>query len=377
MTKKAIVQVGTAPDHVKEILREHDGTALANYKRAVLVRMEEPGLQRLRDEGFAVREIEDEPVLQIGAFYVDTTVSDTPLPAAAAGPPASGQEHFVLRLVGPMHPTWKRKLDKLGVQLRESLGPFTYLATFDAGRRAQVARLKFVETVSRFSAALKVSPHLITDGVEGSLAAADPALRLAARAASPPPPAAATTELSESVIRRTPAPDPETTGNLEVQCFDAGDQLAVCDALREMGVRIIRTEGDVIIALADLARLPEIAEISHVRQINPYRPPEITNNVASGIIQVDALRNDLGLDGTGQVVAVADTGLDRGVDDQTMLADFRGRVVNIHALGRPGDASDIDNHGTHVAGSVLGDGANSLGRSAAWLPRRGSCFSPS
>ncbi|KAF5428909.1 Serine protease [Candidatus Methanophagaceae archaeon] len=52
----------------------------------------------------------------------------------------------------------------------------------------------------------------------------------------------------------------------------------------------------------------------------------------------------------------------------TMLADFQGRIVSIYALGRPGDASDIHNHGTHVTGSVLGDGANSNGRIRGMAP---------
>jgi serine protease AprX len=53
------------------------------------------------------------------------------------------------------------------------------------------------------------------------------------------------------------------------------------------------------------------------------------------------------------------SGLDKGVDDATMMADFRGRITRIFALGRTSDASDIHGHGTHVAGSVLGNGSNS------------------
>ncbi len=57
-------------------------------------------------------------------------------------------------------------------------------------------------------------------------------------------------------------------------------------------------------------------------------------------------------------MAVADTGLD---EDHPA---FEGRIAGIVARGRTGDASDPDGHGTrgtHVAGSVLGDGSASGG----------------
>ena len=39
-------------------------------------------------------------------------------------------------------------------------------------------------------------------------------------------------------------------------------------------------------------------------------------------------------------------------------------------------ASDIDGHGTHVAGSVLGDGTDSSGNIKGIAPKRGFTFRP-
>ncbi|MBN1137629.1 MAG: S8 family serine peptidase [Anaerolineae bacterium] len=64
----------------------------------------------------------------------------------------------------------------------------------------------------------------------------------------------------------------------------------------------------------------------------------------------------LGLYGQGQVIAVADTGLDTG-DFDTLCDDLKGRVRQAFALGRPDDWSDPQGHGTHVAGSAAGSGA--------------------
>ncbi len=63
----------------------------------------------------------------------------------------------------------------------------------------------------------------------------------------------------------------------------------------------------------------------------------------------------LGLYGSGQIVAVADTGLDTG-NLGTIHPDVAGRILQAYALGRAGDWSDYVAHGTHVVGSVLGNG---------------------
>jgi subtilisin family serine protease len=83
------------------------------------------------------------------------------------------------------------------------------------------------------------------------------------------------------------------------------------------------------------------------------------NNIARNIMTVNNIWTDLGYYGAGQIVAVADTGLDNGKNDSTLAADFRGRLFNAYALYRTNDWSDDNGHGTHVAGSILGNGVNS------------------
>ena len=58
------------------------------------------------------------------------------------------------------------------------------------------------------------------------------------------------------------------------------------------------------------------------------------------------------LDGSGQIVAVADSGLD---EDH---GDFGTRVVgNYDVIGDGSTADKHSGHGTHVACTVLGDGS--------------------
>lgn len=103
--------------------------------------------------------------------------------------------------------------------------------------------------------------------------------------------------------------------------------------------------------------LPDLAAIDEVHHIEEVFPYELHNDIARRILRLEP--NPLGVpvqfEGEGQIVAVADTGFDRGSTTDVHPA-FQGRVARLYDLGRPGNTNDPAGHGTHVAGSVLGDG---------------------
>ena len=126
-----------------------------------------------------------------------------------------------------------------------------------------------------------------------------------------------------------------------------------------------------------------LAEQDEIEWMEEKMWAELQNDVADTIVKADDLWDQTivnsinsswnSVDGTGIIVTVADTGLDSGTNDSTMHADFRDHIVDVvswgmsasqaSSCGSPADdgAADIDGHGTHVAGSVLGDGTNSSG----------------
>ncbi len=97
------------------------------------------------------------------------------------------------------------------------------------------------------------------------------------------------------------------------------------------------------------------------------------NNVARRMI-ADSVAADTsggrGSTGRGEIVAVADSGLDNG-KIPTTHPDFHGRVRHIESFpirkslatyvvnpgADDGAADDVSGHGTHVAGSIVGNGA--------------------
>ncbi|MFL2982160.1 MAG: S8 family serine peptidase, partial [Candidatus Poseidoniaceae archaeon] len=127
-----------------------------------------------------------------------------------------------------------------------------------------------------------------------------------------------------------------------------------------------------------------LSQQSEVEWIEPKFERKLFNDVADDIVSADVLRDATqmaginsawnSLDGTGIIVTVSDTGLDNGINNTNMHPDFKDHIVGIHSYGvRPvvqswvnapynDGASDLDSgHGTHVAGSVLGDGTQSSG----------------
>lgn len=119
------------------------------------------------------------------------------------------------------------------------------------------------------------------------------------------------------------------------------------------------------------AHLDDLARLSGVRWIEKAPAWKLYNNKATDIMGGRTVWNNHGLRGTGQVVAIADTGLDKGSTSPAQLHDdFENgsgvsRVSVIH--DRVGDGgSDVNSgHGTHVAGSVLGNGKQSGSNPAA------------
>ena len=117
-----------------------------------------------------------------------------------------------------------------------------------------------------------------------------------------------------------------------------------------------------LVILIDSNFVTDIAKLSGIMWIEPWSEPTLTNDIARGIMDVqDTVWATQNLYGAGQIVAIADTGLDIGQNNSLMSDDFEGRVISTYCLGRtsPCNWSDPNGHGTHVAGSVLGNGRNS------------------
>lgn len=231
---------------------------------------------------------------------------------------------YLVQFQGPVRREWRQALEAAGAAIIDYVPDFAYLV-----RAAPAA-------AARFAALPGYRWHGTFDTVRRQLSDAGPGIIGAAS---------------------TQAAGRGATLRLDVMTYPGEDLQALA---RRLPGRVLQRSSRgrgflrVQVTPEEAAR---VAAVPGVAWVEPYAPPVLLNDVAAGIMRVPAARDDLGLFGRGQVVAVADTGLDVGGYER-VSPDFRGRVRHAYALNRSstGDWSDLYGHGTHVCGSVLGAG---------------------
>jgi serine protease AprX len=245
-----------------------------------------------------------------------------PAPAGAA-PAAAKESFYVVSFEGPVLPRVQKSFRDLGVSLDERLDKGQYVVKLRPDQVAAVENMGFTE----------LKPF---DETETELASAE-----------------------------MPPADVPNNGSIPMLTYDALlhdatflDQTT--QEIKALGLQIAGAKGRKIrfyVLATEAAEQEEnVRALEGVRKAEQYIEPQLHNDVARVLLGIDPATNPgAGMleTGAGQVVGVADTGL-----DQTH-PDFQGRIVGVSALGRVNNATDPHGHGTHVAGSVLGSGAAS------------------
>ena len=248
------------------------------------------------------------------------------LPPVHERPSARGYPWMVL-FDAPIQPEWNAMLEKAGATVRAYLPDHALLIEAPAQSLSRLRSLAHVAWSGEYRPAYKVQPLL------AALARENPSMPL-------------------PVTLQTFSPD--DVEGLVRQLTDAGGSDIRATPARRWG--IVRAVLQARTAV-ELARLPEVQWVEQ-REI-----PRFLNDQARAAshLNIDAARDGHGLDGTDQIVAIADTGIDTG-DTNTIHPDFAGRIFHVFDTGRLTNWSDTYYHGTHAAGSLAGSGAASDGQ---------------
>jgi uncharacterized repeat protein (TIGR01451 family) len=247
--------------------------------------------------------------------------------------PAQRSGLYLVQFYGPIQKAWKTKLDRMGIQLFDYIPDYAFLAWMNEAEAAEAARLPHVRWVGIYQPGYRLNPRL-----DNAIASA------------------AGTQL------------------LTVVTLPTVDEEAFRAQVKTLGASVrnasVNPFNGYFYLDIDAAQIPALLHLPQVVWVEAYTPMELLNDVArsEGIMNVAPIWHDLGLYGEGQIVGISDSGLDVGTNDEAMNDDFEGRIVQIHNVGLfalDGPEDVCSGHGTHVAGSLLGNGVNSGSNPAA------------
>lgn len=283
--------------------------------------------------------------------------------------------YYFIQFDGPITEEMKAAATEAGATLLTYAPPNTFIARLSPEDREAVDALDLVIWTGIYQPAFRVDA---------------PVAELARTGAVPQPETPPLDPVRPMMpIPEALRPEPARTVTLNVELFPGEDAGPLADRIAETGGTVASISasdrGSTLRVIVDPETVPAIAAQSGVEWMHVEELPRLHNDtgrVVIGIPPVEAA--PLGLTGAGQVVAVADSGLDTGVNNATMHDDVEGRIDAIFSWptgvfnsdcgvitngGADDGAADLDSgHGTHVTGSVLGDGTASAGTLAGAAP---------
>ncbi len=348
---------------------------IERYDGFVLAEVSQKNINQIA-RAYPIEDITERYTLQVGERIIDTALprfdarGKRHVHPAYKGvkTPEPGCHHHLVQFIGPIKEQWLRAVKKVGGETRAPYGDFTYIIRADEETLAQIAALPFVRWTGHLPTKDRVAPSVFMN-------------------------VGRKPDDTASVLPRTRV----MPGAYTVEFFGAADLKAAIPHIKKLGFQIPEknTKGKVLIVDAPgrgaalTKKITALAAVHGVRSIRERSLKRTSNNVATGIMGTAATLSvpGLGLSGQGECVGICDTGLDTG-DPQTIHPDFAGRVAWIKSypitpdfsayITNPGGndgAADVDSgHGTHVAGSVLGNGAVSSGLPGVSASIRGLAY---
>jgi hypothetical protein len=245
---------------------------------------------------------------------------------------------YLVQFDGPVQADWKRAVEAAGARLYAYIPDYAFICGLDGTGLESLRTLPHVRWVGAYQPAYRLAEVLRKPALLEATTILDLVVVLASR-----------TDLHGFTGQVT-----ELSGELvQAEASAAGAEFSQVQRLE-----------------LPAASLSSLAALDEVLWIEPYASPVVLNDVAGGeIMRAESVRSRISLYGQGQVVAIADTGLDTGSTGSDMSDDFEGRIQAGQSIctnyGMRAEWSDLSGHGTHTTGSILGSGALSGSNPAA------------
>ncbi|MGA7180517.1 MAG: S8 family serine peptidase [Thiobacillaceae bacterium] len=257
---------------------------------------------------------------------------------------ARGPHHYVIQFIGPIKRAWLTKVVATGAKLRAPYGGFAHVIWARESMLPKINALPFVRWVGHLPFTCRIAPP------------------------------------SEELPRQR-----TREGVYSVEIFAGDDTGKIARSARALGFKVLTEDAKaklLLVASEATAKIrrdqvKSLSAVHGVRLIRERVVKRTSNNVATTVMGNSYTASSsagLKLTGEGEVVAVCDTGIDSG-DPSNLHPDFAGRLLAVKSYpitpdwnsyiinpGADDGPADLDSgHGTHVSGSVLGDGTASAG----------------
>jgi len=286
----------------------------------------------------------DPHAIHLRAAVVPTVQAN---PDLASSIPGAADRRFVIQLDGPMTPERARSLSDAGILVLDYLPINAYIARLDGAQPAAVAALDFVRWHAPFDNTWKIDPEL------GNRVPMTPERQVIA--------AQGLTHAMVTLFADATIPDIEIAANA-ILALPGG---------KVLGRDTIGANTVVFVHIRP-ADAPLLAALNAVQFIE--EAPEITlrNSTNRWIVQSNIAGNfplyDRDIKGQGQIVGVLDSSLDKDhcsfLDSSNPIGPLHRKIVAYNA------ADGNSSHGTHVSGTVAGDGgADNDTRGVAYLAK--------
>jgi len=312
---------------------------------------------------YPVEDITDLYIVRLGEHTIDTSKPRVNAQAKELAHPAykgarklvEGPHHYLVQFIGPIKEEWLAAVEKAGGRVRSPQEAFCYIIQLDGKSITKVAALPFVRWIGHLPHSARIDPSVLANVGRKSA------------------------DVGGELPRTRILPNIYT-----VEFFDAGDMAAATQAIEGLGLEVLEQDASAaVLVLRDpkggtgtAKRISDLSAVHGVRYVRERSIKRTSNDVATRLMGTSTTSGQpgLGLTGDGEIIGVCDTGIDTG-NPQSIHVDFSGRIAAVKSypisptfsrfINNPdGDdgAADLDSgHGTHVSGSVLGNGAASAG----------------